>query len=307
MKLTAARSTVQEVARRVDARAATVGGVTLRVTAGLLWLGNLVWKRPPDFGRSGDGCASLCQYVEDGIERPVFPGSGWFFDAVVAPNLTFFGWTTLLIEGLVAALLLSGRAVRTAAVLGAAQAIGIMAAVANTDGEWYWTYLLMVAVHVGVLALASAVPRQSLRTTALLTMSFGAALALVHIGEGLTGSAFTLFTSNERDLPHDFVRNTFGGSVLLGLLFLTVGVAAVAASPRLTPTARRNVGTAVLLVAIGLFTSTDEQGTALGIGSTITSAVILAALAVSLLTSHADRTHGSTAGVVRRDHAADST
>ncbi|MEJ7771018.1 MAG: hypothetical protein WKF51_03900 [Geodermatophilaceae bacterium] len=46
----------------------------LRVTAGLLWLSNVSWKTPPDFGRSADGCSGLCRFV---------PGRFYGVDAIL--------------------------------------------------------------------------------------------------------------------------------------------------------------------------------------------------------------------------------
>ena len=39
---------------QTDSRTTRVLPAALRVTAGLLWLSNVGWKTPPDFGRSAD-------------------------------------------------------------------------------------------------------------------------------------------------------------------------------------------------------------------------------------------------------------
>ncbi len=127
----------------------------LRVTAGLLWLSNLSWKTPPDFGRSADGCSGLCRFVEEGSEVAVLPPWAWLLDNVVSPNLALFGYVTLAVEFLLAVLLLSGTLTRGAAFLGLAQSIAIGLSVANVDGEWYWSYLLMAALHIAVFAMAA--------------------------------------------------------------------------------------------------------------------------------------------------------
>ena len=134
----------------VDGIASRLGPRVLRWTAALLWLGNLSWKRPPDFGRSSSGCGALCGYVQAGIDHPVLPGSAWLFEHAVSPHLWAFGWFTILGEGTVAVLLLSGRFRRTAGVAGILLSIGILAAVANAPGEWYWSYVLMIALHLAV-------------------------------------------------------------------------------------------------------------------------------------------------------------
>lgn len=127
----------------------------LRVAAGLLWLSNLGWKTPPDFGRSADGCSGLCRFVEEGSEVAVLPPWAWVLDNLVAPNLALFGWVTLAVEFLLAVLLLSGTLTRGAALLGLAQSMVIGLSVANAEGEWYWSYLLMGALHIAVFAMAA--------------------------------------------------------------------------------------------------------------------------------------------------------
>lgn len=74
---------------------------------------------------------------------------------VVSPNLAAFGYLTLVTEFLLAVLLLSGALTRLAALVGIAQSIAIGLTVANAEGEWYWSYLLMAALHVAVLAMAA--------------------------------------------------------------------------------------------------------------------------------------------------------
>lgn len=120
----------------------------LRVTAGLLWLSNVSWKRPPDFGL-------LRNYVDEGINEPVAPVYPWVLENIVEPNFTAFGWTVLLVEFSLAALLLSGTFTRAAAVVGLLQSVTIGLSVANAEGEWYWSYILMATLHLAVFAMAA--------------------------------------------------------------------------------------------------------------------------------------------------------
>lgn len=129
--------------------------LVLRITAGLLWLSNVSWKVPPNFGDSGDSCSGLCGYVESGIEHPVAPGYPWVLENLVQPNFTAFGWTVLIAEFLLAALLLSGTFTRAAALVGLIQSAAIGLSVANAPDEWYWAYLLMMVLHLAVFATAA--------------------------------------------------------------------------------------------------------------------------------------------------------
>jgi len=129
--------------------------VGLRLTAGVLWLSNVGWKVPPDFGRSAERCSGLCRFVEEGADRGVLAPWAWLMDNVVSPQLAVFGYLTLLTEFTLVVLLLSGLLTRAAALLGAAQSAAIGLSVANAEGEWYWSYLLMIALHIAVFAMAA--------------------------------------------------------------------------------------------------------------------------------------------------------
>ena len=125
----------------------------LRIVAGLLWLYNVSWKRPPDFGEAaGNG---LYAFTSDAVEHPVFPPYSWVVESLVLPNFQFFGWMVLAVETALAVLLLTGTAVRLAALLGIAQSVAIALSVVQTPGEWPWAYWMMIAIHVVLLGTAS--------------------------------------------------------------------------------------------------------------------------------------------------------
>ena len=216
-----------------------------------------------------------------GAEHPVFPGSAWLFEHLIGPNLGVFGWFTILAEGTVAALLLSGRFRRLASVGGMMLTIGIMAAVANAPGEWYWTYILMIALHLGVLVTTPASPEQAASTTAIAAMGFGAAMLVVHIGSGVTGTDFTIFDGSA-PLPNDLARNLWGGSALLGLAFVLFGALGFLVAKGTDPVRARIIGWAAMAAALVMFATYGADGTILGLGSTTTSACVLAALGLGL-------------------------
>lgn len=127
----------------------------VRITAGLAWLANLEWKRPPDFGKDlGNG---LYKYVDSAIRHPVFPPYSWFVEHVVVKQYVMFGWFTLLTESVVAVLLLLGYKTRLAALGGALLTVPIFLSVLNYDKqyEWPWSYYLMAALHLAVFASAA--------------------------------------------------------------------------------------------------------------------------------------------------------
>ncbi|MFP3987910.1 hypothetical protein U9R90_10480 [Streptomyces sp. E11-3] len=121
----------------------------LRVLLGLMWLYNVVWKRPPDFGEDAD--KGLFHFTSFAVSDPVLPPYSWVVEHAVLPNIVAFGWVVLLVETALAVLLLTGAWVRVAAVLGVAQSLAIGLSVAFAPDEWPWSYWLMVGAHLVIL------------------------------------------------------------------------------------------------------------------------------------------------------------
>jgi thiosulfate dehydrogenase (quinone) large subunit len=126
----------------------------VRIAVGLLWLQNAAWKIPPNFGR-GDPPDGLYLSATNAVSHPVLPPYAWLMEHVVLPNFTFFGWMVLLVEASLGAFLLIGLATRLWALIGVAQTVVIMLAVLNAPHEWYWSYLLMLLVHLALFATAA--------------------------------------------------------------------------------------------------------------------------------------------------------
>jgi len=285
MTANTAHSPIDKVTMNVDSASARWGPATLRWIAAMLWLSNVVWKIPPTFGRSGPDCGGLCYYTRAGVDHPVLPGAPWLFEHIISPHLWAFGWITIVSEVALAALLMSGRFQRSAAVLGIVQSFAIMAAVANTPGEWFWAYILMIGLHLGVLVTASTARPQSARAMAGATIGFGVIIAIAHSGEGLTGRAFTLFVdppNTFRPLPNEFGRNVFTGSVALGLIVAAIGIGGIIASKVLDAAQQRIAGMALVVVAVVLMFTYDEGGLLIGLGSSTTMVAVLAALGLGL-------------------------
>ncbi|MGV7254774.1 Rv1678 family membrane protein [Mycobacterium persicum] len=126
----------------------------LRLLAGLIWLYNVVWKLPPDFGqRSNSG---LYHFTHLAIEHPVFAPFSWAVEHLVLPYFTAFGWAVLAAESALAVLLLTGTAVRLAALIGIGQSLAIGLSVAESPGEWPWAYAMLLGIHVVLLFVTSA-------------------------------------------------------------------------------------------------------------------------------------------------------
>ncbi|GAB3651132.1 TQO small subunit DoxD [Glycomyces tarimensis] len=126
----------------------------VRVGVALMWIDNVSWKVPPDFGR-GEEPSTLYRWTLNAVEYEVLAPWAWFIDTVVLPNFTVFGWLVLAIEASLGAFLLVGLFTRAFALLGVVQSLAITFSVLNTPHEWYWAYLLMVLIHLLLFATAA--------------------------------------------------------------------------------------------------------------------------------------------------------
>ncbi|NED99278.1 TQO small subunit DoxD [Phytoactinopolyspora halotolerans] len=125
-----------------------------RVGVALLWIDNVSWKQPPDFGE-GDPPRTLYRWTLQAVEHEVLAPYAWFVENVVVPNFALFGWLVLIVEASLGAFLLVGLATRAWAVVGMGQSIVISLSTLNAPHEWYWAYLLMFLVHLMLFATAA--------------------------------------------------------------------------------------------------------------------------------------------------------
>ncbi len=146
--LSAARERAADIDQRT--RGAVLGAG--RIVVGLMWLANLHWKVPPDFGQDSGG--GLFKYSASVSRHSPFPPFTWITEQIILPNFVFFGWVTLIAETVVAALLLIGYRTRLVALAGAGLAVPILLSVLYYDraDEWSWSYLLMIAAHLLIYA-----------------------------------------------------------------------------------------------------------------------------------------------------------
>lgn len=200
------------------ARGGTIGGV--RILAGLMWLANLHWKVPGNFGESTN--SGLYKYAAAGASNAPFAPYRWFLREVVLPNFQAFGWFTLISETVVAALLIIGYRTRIVAFAGALMAIpiGLSVIYFPRADEWAWSYLLMIGLHLllwavpagehigldGVLADSSdARVGSSMRVFGICTTVIGVAGLFVARSLDFAGDAAALLGSDSG------FRNADGG------------------------------------------------------------------------------------------------
>lgn len=205
----------------------------VRLLVGVMWLYNVAWKLPPDFGQANKG--GLFAFTSDAVSNPVLPPYSWLIEHLVLPHFVPFGWGVVVAETILAVLLLSGSYIRVAAAVGAVQSVAIGLSVARAPGEWPWSYILMAAVHLLILFggagryLAVDGLRARLSRGVGLSRFWGALstlMGLAAIAIAASGSPFGPDGANLRLPGLEFGLGTYnvGG----GIALLVAGVALVA-------------------------------------------------------------------------------
>jgi thiosulfate dehydrogenase [quinone] large subunit len=116
-----------------------------RVLIGLLWLGTLRWKLPPDFApATGRG---MMDWMQLEAQYPAFEFYGRFVESVVLPNFTLFAWITFLSELLIGLGLLTGTLTRFVATAGLVMSVNLGIGLLEVPGEWPWSYMMMAMWH----------------------------------------------------------------------------------------------------------------------------------------------------------------
>ncbi len=189
-------------------RGLVLGGA--RILVGLMWLANLHWKVPNDFGQDSGG--GLYKYPASLLRHSTFAPFTWVTEEIILPNFQFFGWLTLIIETVIATLLLVGYRTKLAALGGAAWAVPIMLSVLYYDraDEWSWSYLLLIAGNLliyasdagahlgvdGVLRRPEERARRALLGIGVLTTVVGVAGLFVARSVAFAGSKVALLGSD---------------------------------------------------------------------------------------------------------------
>ena len=134
-------------------RATAASAVIVRVAVALLWLDNLTWKTPPNFG--SDDNSGLYFFTSEAVRYPLFQPYSDLVENVILPNFAPFGWGVFLVEIALAVFLLLGLATRFWALVAIAQSVAIFLSLGAAPNEWKWSYFLMMAAHLAVFGFAS--------------------------------------------------------------------------------------------------------------------------------------------------------
>ncbi|MBB4930525.1 hypothetical protein F4561_001345 [Lipingzhangella halophila] len=264
----------------------------LRVLLGLMWLYNVVWKRPPDFGSETEG---LYHWTAFAVSHPVFPPYSWVVERVVLPNIVPFGWGVLVAETAVAVLLLTGAWVRVAAVLGAGTSLAIAFSVAFAPHEWPWAYWLMIGAHVVVLyspagrVLAVDAVRDRVSSARSLGLVWGAAAVIAGAFSALNSTGDPLAPKGTGLVSTELALSLGEYNLAGGLVLALAGALVLVAAATRTALPGWAAAGAGLLAALSLYAQVGFTDPLLG--GTATSAAFL--LSVALVA-------GTVAGASRR-------
>src|SRR5207244_4377713 len=140
---------------------------------GLLWLTQVLWKPPSDFGSKGpcptslkaQHLSGLCDWMHreatHTLNVTLISKKYLHFDLhfstdlyakfvqnTVLPHYSLFGWMTFVTESALAISLLLGLFTRLGGLVGALWALNLTIGLWSVPGEWYWTYLMLAALNL---------------------------------------------------------------------------------------------------------------------------------------------------------------
>ena len=114
----------------------------LRVSYGILWLQQTLWKIPPDFGMASN--SGLFYWTKEMVKYSFLPPHRFFVEAIVLPNFILFGWLTLLTELFIGFSHVLGIFGRLGALVALAMSTNLLIGLGRNPVEWPWSYLMLI-------------------------------------------------------------------------------------------------------------------------------------------------------------------
>jgi thiosulfate dehydrogenase [quinone] large subunit len=127
----------------------------IRLLMGWMWLQQVQWKMPPDWGCTPNRDRGLCDWIQREIDYPLIPLYRDILVGFVQPNLDWFGGVVWAVELVIAVALLLGLFTKIGALLATGMGINLLIGLWNVPHEWYWTYVFLIFVSI-FLFLANA-------------------------------------------------------------------------------------------------------------------------------------------------------
>jgi len=274
------------------ARASGIALAVLRILAGLLWLAQVWWKLPPDFGENRR--TGLWFWTHLAVDHPVFPPYSWLVEHLVLPNFTPFGWLVLVAETLLPVLLLTGTAVRLAALIGIGQSLAIGLTVAEAPNEWPWAYAMMIGIHLVLLlgpsaqyaavdaVRAAAVAGDPAPVARRLLGGWGVVLALMAIVGGVKSLGDEFLAPRGQGVGYAPLQLFLGDyNMLAALVLLAVGALMLAAAVMRVRALALAAAIIAVIAALSIYVQLGRTAIWLG-GNPSTAAVFVCAAVIAV-------------------------
>lgn len=133
------------------------GMVLTRIIFGYLWITQLAWKMPPQFGCPADFAVTtstsarttgLCDWVGLMANYSKIPAHGTFIENFIVPNVSWMGWLIWLMEAFIAISLILGFLTRLGGLVGFLQSVNLYVGLTALPFEWYWTYGMLYTLSL---------------------------------------------------------------------------------------------------------------------------------------------------------------
>jgi len=114
----------------------------LRVSYGILWLQQTLWKIPPDFGMASN--SGLYYWTKEMLKYSFLPPHRFFVESIVLSHFILFAWLTLLTELFIGFSQLLGIMSRLGALAALLMSANLLIGLARDPAEWPWSYLMLI-------------------------------------------------------------------------------------------------------------------------------------------------------------------
>lgn len=119
-----------------------VGIAILRILIGTMWWAQSLWKVPPHYDWG------LIHWMEEMVKGAAIELQSTLVRDIVLPNIAIFGPLVYAVEVFIAGSLILGLVTRAGGLLGALMAINLWLGLYNAQGEWPWTYMFLIVIHL---------------------------------------------------------------------------------------------------------------------------------------------------------------
>jgi len=119
-----------------------------RVSIGIMWWVQSLWKLPPTYTDRPDGTGGLRFWVGEMARYAAYPWHRDFLRDVLQPHFYLFAPQVYFSEVLIAVSLILGVFSRLGAFLGLLLAVNLYLGLYRDPHEWLWTYVFLIIIQL---------------------------------------------------------------------------------------------------------------------------------------------------------------